>query len=98
MARNRRDKGEGHVSNKPRKDGRYRGYVTVGYKPNGKPNRVYCYGKTKAEVKQKLAKIKRQTEMYGSANATTPLSEYLERWLQVKRREAQAENSSRLPL
>ena len=90
MAKNRRDKGDGHVSRKKGKDGLYKGYITIGYKPNGEPDRRYRKAKTQAEVRRKLREIKHRTELYGSADTKTPLSEYLERYLQIKEGEVKA--------
>ncbi len=43
---------------KKRSDGRYMKYITIGYKENGKSNRVCVYGYSQAEVNNKLADIK----------------------------------------
>lgn len=55
----RRTQGEGSISDKKRPDGRYQGYVTVGYNPDtGTPKRQYFYGNTKAEVLEKMNAVK----------------------------------------
>ena len=40
-----------------RKDGRWAGYVSVGYKPDGRPKRKYVYGKSQTEVAKKLIEL-----------------------------------------
>lgn len=52
MAR-KRSNGEGTLRH--RSDGRWESAITIGYKPNGKPDRKYFYGKTQKEVKEKVA-------------------------------------------
>ena len=52
MAR-KRSNGEGTLRH--RSDGRWESASTIGYKPNGKPDRKYFYGKTQKEVKEKVA-------------------------------------------
>ena len=48
----KRAKGEGTLRH--RADGRWESAITVGYKPNGQPDRKYFYGKTQKEVKEKV--------------------------------------------
>jgi len=49
----RRGNGEGSITK--RKDGRWQGYVTVGYDvETGKPKKKYFYGKTRKEVQEKI--------------------------------------------
>lgn len=52
MAR-KRSNGEGTLRH--RSDGRWESAITIGYKPDGKPDRKYFYGKTQKEVKEKVA-------------------------------------------
>ena len=52
---NRRGKGEGSIFK--RADGRWAGYVTVGYGPDGRQLKRWVYGRTRREVAQKLAKL-----------------------------------------
>ena len=49
---NKRGQGEGSI--RQRKDGLWETRVTVGKKPDGKPDRRSLYGKTRAEVQRKL--------------------------------------------
>ena len=51
----RRANGEGSIFQ--RKDGRWTGYVTLGYKKDGSPIRKFAYGKSKSEVIKKLSEI-----------------------------------------
>ena len=55
MKNSRRDNGSGTL--RKRKDGRWQGSVQFGYKPNGKPNIKYVYGKTETEAKRKLKEL-----------------------------------------
>lgn len=48
----RRDNGAGTIVK--RADGRWMGSLQLGFDGNGKPKRVYVYGKSEAEVKRKL--------------------------------------------
>ena len=43
---------------KQRKDGRYQGYVFLGYNPDGTENRKYEYAKTQKELDQKLLELR----------------------------------------
>lgn len=54
----RRKKGEGSIFR--RKDGRWAGYIQVGYAPDGKLVRKWVYGRTSEEVAQKLLEIRLQ--------------------------------------
>ena len=51
----KRGNGEGSIHK--RKDDRWEGALTVGYTDNGNPKRVRVYGKTRAEVAEKLNKL-----------------------------------------
>lgn len=54
----RRGNGEGSIYE--RKKGQWAAVVTVGRKPNGKPNRKFFYGKSRAEVAEKLREAQNQ--------------------------------------
>ena len=82
MKSTRRDNGSGTL--RKRKDGRWQGSVQFGYKPNGKPNIKYVYGKTEAEAKRKLKELiklsyteKNEQELF--INQT--VEEYCNDWL-----------------
>jgi integrase len=83
MAR-KRAHGEGTISK--RKDGRWEAKVSVGYKLNGTPNRPTVYGRTQAEVREKLEAIKRQLATGSYTDGKLTLAVYLERWLSEKAR------------
>ncbi|MFD3005103.1 tyrosine-type recombinase/integrase [Thermus tengchongensis] len=51
----RRGKGEGSIFQ--RKDGRWAGFVTVGYGPDGRQKKKWVYGRTRREVAEKLARL-----------------------------------------
>lgn len=54
----RRGNGEGTIYK--RKDGLWTGQITIGRKPDGKPNRVTFYGKTRKEVADQIIEAKAQ--------------------------------------
>ena len=58
--KNRRHRGEGSVYQ--RKDGLWVAEIHLGYKPNGKPDRRYLYGKTPDEVIEKRDKFREKVE------------------------------------
>ena len=72
----RRAKGEGSIYRL--KNGRYRGYITIGYKPNGEAIRKYRNGKTKKEVAEKLKKI---AHLASNRIIQSPTSYTVEDWL-----------------
>ena len=84
MKNTRRDNGSGTL--RKRKDGRWQGSVQFGYKPNGKPNIKYVYGKTEAEAKRKLKELIKLSyvgkESQESFNNQT-VEEYCNDWLQL---------------
>jgi integrase len=64
------------------KNGRYMGKIQLGRKPDGKPNRISVYGKTRGEVSEKLITIAHQA-IEGSYNIQKgiTLGEWIKRWL-----------------
>ena len=49
-------------------------------------NRIYRYGKSKAEVKQKLKELQtRQTQGLSTVTASMPIRDYLNEWLELKK-------------
>ena len=78
--RQRRGRGEGSVFQ--RKDGTWCVRISIGYRPDGKPNRVDRYAPTKAEALKKLHDL--QTNRIGGWAFRTEritLKAYLEHWL-----------------
>jgi integrase len=80
----KRAHGEGTISK--RKDGRWEAKASVGYKPDGTPKRKAVYGRTQAEVKEKLEAIKRQLATGAYTATKVTIAAYLERWLSEKQR------------
>lgn len=82
----RRDKGDGSISSRPRKDGRMSGsfYVKDAY---GRRKRQYVYGHSKAEVKEKLRIAKRAYEegTFLPSKQRDSLASWMEFWLETKR-------------
>lgn len=52
-----RKQGRGEGSIFRRKDGRWAGFVTVGYTPDGRQKKRWIYGRTRQEVAEKLARL-----------------------------------------
>ena len=67
----RRANGEGSIVQ--RKDGRWCGVVTLGYKPDGKINRKSVYGHSQAEVLEKMSVLKYRLVTGPQVSLTTPL-------------------------
>lgn len=64
------------------KDGRWRGEVSLGYKPDGKPRRKILYGRTRAEVSEDLKKLLRNQQLgYDLRPTRMTLRAFLETWL-----------------
>jgi integrase len=74
----RRANGEGTIAH--RKDGRY---VAAIYVPTaGGSKRIYLYGKTKAEVRDKLLEVRKEVGAGRPVPGTSPrVSDYLDYWL-----------------
>jgi integrase len=64
------------------KDGRWRGEVSLGYKPDGKPRRKIVYGITRGEVAEQLKKLLRNQQLgYDLKPTKMTLKAFLETWL-----------------
>jgi len=65
-------------------EGRWHGYVSMGFKPGGRRDRRHVTGKTRAEVTGKVrAMERRRDEGVASASGRGPtLAEWLEHWLE----------------
>src|SRR5262245_37224748 len=80
MNRKRRGRGEGSIFERP--DGTWSASVSLGYDETGKRRRRSVYGKTKAEVQDKLKKLQTDTGNGRAVGADRlTLSRYLENWL-----------------
>jgi len=78
----RRGNGEGSIT-KRKSDGRWQGYVTVGYDvETGKPKKKYFYGKTRKEVQEQVNEAlgKVRTGTYREPSKLT-MAEWLTTWL-----------------
>jgi integrase len=83
MAR-KRAHGEGTISR--RTDGTWEAKVSLGYGPDGKRKRKTVYGKTQAEVREKLEALKRQLADGTFSDTRLDLSTYCAHWLEHKAR------------
>ena len=94
--RSRRAKGEGSLSKRSRrrKDGSvhvvWRSDVTVGYSDDGKQVRKTLYGKTQAEVLDKVTELRGQLKAGMVSMNRTTVGEYLDEWLSYKKLEVKA--------
>jgi integrase len=79
----RRGKGEGSVFQ--RKDGRWAGFVTLGYGPDGKQRKRWVYGRTRREVAEKLTRLLPKA---GAGYVADPgglrLGDYLYTWVEQR--------------
>lgn len=84
----KRANGEGTIVK--RKDGTWQASLSIGYTEEGKRKRKTVYGRTQAEVREKLDELRQQltTGTYSDTNMTVKV--YLERWLSEKSRQAKA--------
>ena len=81
----RRGNGEGTIYR--RKDGMWAAQIVVGRKPDGRLDRRSVYGKTRAEVAEKLAKLQTARSTGSLLKPTrTTVGEYLDTWLENHRR------------
>lgn len=77
----RRANGEGTIAK--RADGRYAAAAYV-YRPDGTRTRKWVYGKTRAEVADKLTEMQEKTRQgIPAVTSNMPLGKYLDHWLTV---------------
>ncbi len=87
----RRQHGEGTITQ--RKDGRWAGALSV-LKPEGGTGRVWVYGKTAAEVREKLRAKQREIDSGVNLFSDNPVMEqYLANWLEYSVKPARAANT-----
>src|SRR5262249_6455980 len=80
MARKRRGRGEGSISQRP--DGVWEAKVSLGYDSQGKRRRITVSGRSKREVKDKLREKRADLARGGDGTAgRITLAEWLTRWL-----------------
>lgn len=76
----RRANGEGLV--RKRKDGRWEGRITIGYRADGKPIQRYLYARTQEELLRRLHhEIERHRDMAITEDYKMTLRDWLDRWL-----------------
>lgn len=92
----RRDRGSGSISR--RKDGLWTARISVGTKPDGRPQIKALYGSTEAEVRRKLKDLQKElAKNDGVMVQRTTVSEYMTRWLNdVKANELKPKSRDRL--
>ncbi|AEB12032.1 integrase [Marinithermus hydrothermalis] len=92
MSKRKRGKGEGSIFQ--RKDGRWAGFVTVGYAADGSQIKKWVYGKSRREAAEKLAKLLPKA---GSGIVPEPakltVGEWLERYARAKAKEVRPNTS-----
>lgn len=77
----RRGNGEGSIYE--RKKGQWAAVITTGYKADGKPNRKFMYGKTRAEVAEKLRTAQNQLAAGGITDpGRMTVADWLNLWLE----------------
>lgn len=80
MQRKRRGRGEGSISQRP--DGTWEAKISLGYDGEGHRLRPTVYGKTKAEVQEKLRQLQSGSHtgtLVGASKLT--ITQYLDHWL-----------------
>jgi integrase len=81
----KRANGEGSITR--RNDGLWQGSISLGYNDKGKRKRETRYGRTQAEVRQKLDELKWQLAGGTFSDTKLLVKDYLAQWLAEKERE-----------
>jgi len=69
---------------KKRKDGRYATTITLGYKPDGSPDKVFLSAKTEKELKKKILDVQMKQESGALIKESDmPLAEYSKEWFKA---------------
>jgi integrase len=77
----RRGSGEGSIYRA--KDGRWRGEISLGYKPDGRPRRRILYGGTRAEVAAEMTRKLRDIQKgFNVAPGKQTVAQFLTYWLE----------------
>jgi integrase len=76
----RRGSGEGSIYQC--KDGRWRGELSVGYTPGGKPIRKIIYGELQADVIAEIDRLKRKSPGAKGAGSKQKIAAFLNTWLE----------------
>lgn len=65
--------------------GRWRAYLTTGYKPDGRPDRTYVYGRTEKECLDNLDDLRRKAQAgLATADREITVAAYVTEWLAQK--------------
>jgi integrase len=76
----KRGRGEGSIYRT--KDGRWRGEISLGYKPDGRPRRCILYGRTRAEVASEMTcKLRDLQKGLNVAPGKQTVAQFLKYWL-----------------
>lgn len=81
----KRKRGRGEGSIFQRKDGRWAGFVTLGYTPDGRQRKKWVYGRTRREVAEKLARLLPKAGVgWVPDPAGLRLGDYLASWVEQR--------------
>lgn len=78
----RRGRGEGSIFR--RKDGRWAGFVTLGYTPDGRQKKRWVYGRTRQEVAEKLARLLPKAWSGTVPDSRLRLGDWLVHWVEER--------------
>ena len=76
----RRASGEGSIYHA--KDGRWRGEISLGYTPEGKPIRKIVYGKSQGDVLSEFKRLSRKSILPNAAVSRQTVAGFLKAWLE----------------
>lgn len=68
---------------KKRKDGRYETTIQQGFRADGKPNKFHIYGKTIAEIDEKILQIKINGSLEKAQRGSDLVADYCSEWLRI---------------
>jgi integrase len=77
----KRGSGEGSIYHG--KDGRWRGEISLGYRPDGRPRRRILYGRTRHEVSEEMKRVLREVQVgLNVAPGKQTVAQFLTSWLE----------------
>ena len=77
----RRGSGEGSIYHA--KDGRWRGEISLGYKPDGRPRRKILYARTRSELASEMTRVLREVQIgHNVAPGKQTIEQLLTQWLE----------------
>jgi len=77
----RRGSGEGSIYRT--RDGRWRGEISLGYKPDGRPRRKILYGRTRYDVSEDMKRVLREVQIgLNVAPGKQTVAQLLTQWLE----------------